>query len=77
MPLIFLIKRKIHSKSPTRQSRPKDYYEASQYEKRNRSVATVPAGIITVRNKNTPFLSKREKMSMLNLTSKIMSATVI
>ncbi|RNA04951.1 lipoxygenase homology domain-containing 1-like [Brachionus plicatilis] len=67
--------RKIHSKSPTRNARPRDYNEASQYEKRNKSIATVPAGIVTVRNKNTPYLSKREKISMLNLTSKIMSAT--
>jgi len=31
---------------------------------------------MTVRNVHTPTLSKREKLSMLNITSKIMSASV-
>jgi hypothetical protein len=50
----------------------------SSAEKRTKSVAaaTVPVGVLTVRNTHTPTLNRREKLSMLNITSKIMSASV-
>ncbi len=44
---------------------------------RSQTSESVPVGALTVRSKNTPTLSRREKLSMLNITSKIMSATVI
>jgi len=43
---------------------------------RSSSNAKVPVGLLALRNKMTPNLSKREKYSFLNLTSKIMSASV-
>ena len=50
----------------------------SSAEKRTKSVAaaSVPVGVLTVRNTHTPTLNRREKLSMLNITSKIMSASV-
>ena len=36
----------------------------------------VPAGVLTIRSTHTPALTKREKLSMVNITSKIMSASV-
>lgn len=35
----------------------------------------VPAGLLTIRSTHTPALTKREKLSMVNITSKIMSAS--
>ena len=45
-------------------------------EKRNACVAHVPVGTLTIRNTHTPTLNRREKLSMLDVTSKIMSASV-
>ena len=33
-------------------------------------------GIVTIRNTQTPMLARKEKQSLLNITSKIMSASV-
>ena len=44
------------------------------YEKRPER-PKVPAGLLTIRSTHTPALTKREKLSMVNITSKIMSAS--
>lgn len=40
-----------------------------------KSKPKVPAGVLTIRSTHTPALTKREKLSMVNITSKIMSAS--
>ena len=45
-------------------------------EKRNACIAHVPVGTLSIRNTHTPTLNKREKLGMLDVTSKIMSASV-
>lgn len=40
-------------------------------------VAKVPEGMAAIRTRELPVLSKREKMDILKITSKILSASVI
>jgi len=51
-----------------------DIYSKS-VEKKRTAKPNVPAGLLTIRSTHTPALTKREKLSMVNITSKIMSAS--